>query len=91
MTMRSHLRISRGGQVSVPAEIRKRWGTATVLAEDHGDSLVLRPAPDDPIDSVVGIFADEIKRLPSEEAMRQYREEEIEAEQRKWGGSAGPA
>ncbi|HXQ00519.1 MAG TPA: AbrB/MazE/SpoVT family DNA-binding domain-containing protein [Solirubrobacteraceae bacterium] len=58
--MTKRLVISSGGQISVPAAIRKRWGTRTVLAEDHGDELVLRPAPDDPIAAVRGIFAEEM-------------------------------
>jgi bifunctional DNA-binding transcriptional regulator/antitoxin component of YhaV-PrlF toxin-antitoxin module len=61
MAMTKRLVISSGGQVSVPAAVRKRWGTRTVLAEDRGEELVLRPAPDDPIAAVRGIFADEMK------------------------------
>lgn len=53
MAMR-RLRISRGGQVSVPANVRHRWGTNTVLAEDRGDALVLRPAEDDPLKALRG-------------------------------------
>lgn len=53
MAMR-RLRISRGGQVSVPADIRHRWKTNTVLAEDRGDTLVLKPAEDDPLKALRG-------------------------------------
>jgi bifunctional DNA-binding transcriptional regulator/antitoxin component of YhaV-PrlF toxin-antitoxin module len=60
MVMTKRLVISGGGQISVPAAVRKRWGTRTVLAEDRGDELVLRPAPDDPIAAVRGIFAEEM-------------------------------
>jgi bifunctional DNA-binding transcriptional regulator/antitoxin component of YhaV-PrlF toxin-antitoxin module len=60
MVMVKRLVISRGGQVSVPAEVRNRWGTRAVLAEDRGDHLVLRPAPDDPVAAVRGIFAAEV-------------------------------
>ncbi len=42
-------RITSAGQVSLPADIRHRWGTSTVLIEDEGDRVVLRPAPDDPM------------------------------------------
>lgn len=84
--MAKRLAISSGGQVSVPAAIRKRWGTRAVLAEDHGDHVVLRPAPDDPIAAAVGAFADEIAALGSDEARRLDREEELEAEDR--AGSA---
>ncbi|MGL5827237.1 MAG: AbrB/MazE/SpoVT family DNA-binding domain-containing protein [Nocardioides sp.] len=56
MTMK-RLKISAGGQVSIPAEIRRRWGTLTVVIDDHGDEVVLRPAPDDPIAAARGRFA----------------------------------
>jgi bifunctional DNA-binding transcriptional regulator/antitoxin component of YhaV-PrlF toxin-antitoxin module len=83
MTMTKRLVISRGGQVSVPATIRKRWGTRAVLAEDRGDELVLRPAPDDPIAAVRGIFATELGRGPSIDQLRaEMRAEEAAIERR---------
>lgn len=47
-------RISRGGQVSVPAAIRRRWGTDRLLIEDRGDVLLVRPLPADPIAAARG-------------------------------------
>ncbi len=52
------LRISKGGQISVPADVRKRWNTTTVEVDDHGDELVLRPGVADPIAAVRGLLAD---------------------------------
>jgi len=75
------LRISKGGQVSVPAEVRHRWGTSTVEAEDRGHELVLRPAPDDPIEAVLGIFAD--TPLTADEVRAQMRAEEAERQTRR--------
>jgi hypothetical protein len=42
-------KIVNGGQghVNLPAEIASRWGTRCVSLEDHGDHVVLRPAPDE--------------------------------------------
>lgn len=80
MAMRM-LRISKGGQVSVPAEVRHRWGTSTVEAEDRGHELVLRPAPDDPIEAVLGIFAD--TPLTADEVRAQMRAEEAERQTRR--------
>lgn len=68
--MTRRLVISAGGQVSVPAAVRKRWGTRTVLAEDRGDQLILRPAPDDPIAAVLGIFAAEMSGGGSVDELR---------------------
>ncbi|MGH2853737.1 MAG: AbrB/MazE/SpoVT family DNA-binding domain-containing protein [Solirubrobacteraceae bacterium] len=85
--MTKRLVISRGGQVSVPAAVRKRWGTRTVLAEDRGDELVLRPAPEDPIAAVRGIFAAELGRGPSIDQLRaEARAEEAEIERRRVQG-----
>jgi bifunctional DNA-binding transcriptional regulator/antitoxin component of YhaV-PrlF toxin-antitoxin module len=83
MAMTKRLVISSGGQISVPAAVRKRWGTRTVLAEDQGDQLVLRPAPDDPIAAVRGIFASEMSGGPTSDVLRAgARTEEAELEQR---------
>jgi bifunctional DNA-binding transcriptional regulator/antitoxin component of YhaV-PrlF toxin-antitoxin module len=83
MSMR-YLMISKGGQISVPAEVRKRWKTRRLQVEDRGDELVIRPAPEDPIAAVRGILKD---RLPysSDELRRMVREEEARIEERKWG------
>ncbi len=86
MVMGRRLAISRGGQVSVPAAVRKRWRTNTIVAEDHGDHLVIRPAPDDPIAAARGAFADEMRELSGDEGRRRGRVEEQEAEDRKWDG-----
>lgn len=83
MIMR-YLMISKGGQISVPAEIRNRWKTRRLQVEDRGDELVIRPAPDDPIAAARGIFKGRSK-YSSEELRRLVREEEAEIEERKWG------
>ncbi|MGB7589007.1 MAG: AbrB/MazE/SpoVT family DNA-binding domain-containing protein [Solirubrobacterales bacterium] len=78
------LKISAGGQVSVPAAVRQRWKTRVVVADDRGDHLILRPAPEDPIEAARGAFKD--YPGPSVDAMRKdSREEEREAEDRKFG------
>ncbi len=81
MAMAKRLAISSGGQVSVPAAVRKRWGTRTVLAEDRGDHVVLRPVADDPVAAAAGAFAEQIGALGSEEAKRLDREEELDAQE----------
>jgi bifunctional DNA-binding transcriptional regulator/antitoxin component of YhaV-PrlF toxin-antitoxin module len=74
--------ISRGGQISVPAAIRRRWGTTAVLIDDRGDSLVIRPLPADPIGAARGSLP---SRIASEETRAMLRREEDEAEQRRYG------
>lgn len=78
----SHLmKISRNGQVSIPADARARWRTEHVVVVDLGDRVVVRPLPDDPIGDLVGKYA---KRGPTTlEARRASRTADDHAERRK--------
>ncbi len=77
-------KISKGGQISIPAEVRRRWGTERVMVVDKGDRLELRPLPDDPIKALIGSMP-----LPpgvtSEGLRAEFRAEEEAADLRKWG------
>lgn len=77
-------RISQGGQVQIPAEVRKRWGTREVLIDDAGTYIRIRPIPDDPISAALLPLSGG-RGLSGDELLRITREEEIEAEDRKWG------
>lgn len=48
------VKISKGGQISIPAEIRHRWETNMVEISDLGDRVVIRPVPNDPIAEAKG-------------------------------------
>lgn len=79
--MRNRLKITSGGQVTVPVRVRKRWGATAVIAEDQGDRLVLTPAAEDSVAALAGVFAEETARLPSTaEIMREEREAEAARE-----------
>jgi bifunctional DNA-binding transcriptional regulator/antitoxin component of YhaV-PrlF toxin-antitoxin module len=78
-------RISQGGQIQVPAEVRRRWGTSNVVIEDLGDEISVRPVPDDPIGAALGSLK---LSHPAEELLRISREEEAAAEERKWGDNS---
>lgn len=54
-----------------------------MTVEDRGDELVIRPAPDDPIQAAAGAFAGRIPHS-SEELRRMAREEDEQIEDRKW-------
>ena len=77
-------RITGAGQVSIPAEVRHRWGTSTVAIEDEGDRIVLRPVPDDPIAALRGSLADLRTDVTATEAVRAARDQDIEIEEEKW-------
>jgi bifunctional DNA-binding transcriptional regulator/antitoxin component of YhaV-PrlF toxin-antitoxin module len=76
------VKLSKGGQISVPAAIRHRWGGSTIALEDHGDHVVLRPAPDDPIAAARGDLKDAVGGVTSEEMRRAARAEDAELERR---------
>jgi virulence-associated protein VagC len=76
--------ISKGGQVSLPPDLRERWGVDRVLILDKGERLIIFPMPDDPVAAAKGALA-HLDLPPTEELRRRAREEEAEIEERKFG------
>jgi len=85
MDMKRRMRISRGGQVSIPAGIRHRWGTSTVVLEDLGDRILIEPAPDDPIAAAEAALAAELGGVDIGRLRRDARSAERIAEARRSG------
>jgi AbrB family looped-hinge helix DNA binding protein len=83
MSMRGRMKISKGGQISIPAPIRHRWGTSTLTFRDEGQRIVLEPAPDDPIAAAEGALARELGRIDVAELRRAAREDERAAVDRR--------
>ena len=50
-------KVTRNGQVSLPAELRHRWATGAVLVIDRGDYAIVRPIPADPVTALRGAHA----------------------------------
>lgn len=75
------LRITTSGQISLPAEVRRRWATKTVAVEDLGDRVVVRPLPDDPIAAARGALKGRVG--PSDALRRRARADEAAAEARR--------
>jgi AbrB family looped-hinge helix DNA binding protein len=75
-------KVTRGGQISIPSTIRRRWGTSTLTLEDLGDRIVLTPAPDDPIAAARGALAGELS-MSSEQLRARARDAEANAERRR--------
>jgi bifunctional DNA-binding transcriptional regulator/antitoxin component of YhaV-PrlF toxin-antitoxin module len=82
-----HATISKGGQVSIPAEVRHRWRTNRLFIDDRGSELVLRPIPDDPLAAVRGSLAKRSGAVgtTSDDARARWREEEAEADKKRRG------
>jgi bifunctional DNA-binding transcriptional regulator/antitoxin component of YhaV-PrlF toxin-antitoxin module len=78
-------KVTRGGQVSIPSTIRRRWGTSTLTLEDLGDRIVLTPAPDDPIAAARGALAGELS-MSSAQLRAAARNAEATAERRRHAG-----
>lgn len=53
----ARVKITRTGQVSLPAELRHRWGVGSVLVIDRGDYAIVRPIPADPASAMRGAHA----------------------------------
>jgi AbrB family looped-hinge helix DNA binding protein len=69
------VKISRGGQITVPADIRKRWAISRVLLRDEGERLIVEPASEDPVSAVRGMAA-AAEGPPSEVVRAGLRDEE---------------
>jgi len=76
-------KITPAGQVSVPAEIRRRWATDKVFIEDRGDHVVIRPLPVDPIEAAWGALKGKGRNISAAEAVRLADEDERRAQARK--------
>jgi bifunctional DNA-binding transcriptional regulator/antitoxin component of YhaV-PrlF toxin-antitoxin module len=50
-------KVTRNGQVSLPAELRHRWSASAVLVIDRGDYAIVRPIPADPVAVLQGAHA----------------------------------
>ncbi|RIK05061.1 MAG: hypothetical protein DCC49_12915 [Acidobacteria bacterium] len=73
------MKVTESGQVSIPAEVRRRWGAKRVMIVDEGERLILQPVPDDPIEAARGSLAG--PGPTSEEMRARLRAEETEAEE----------
>jgi bifunctional DNA-binding transcriptional regulator/antitoxin component of YhaV-PrlF toxin-antitoxin module len=73
--------VSRNGQVSVPAAVRHRWRTRSVLVIDKGDYAIVRPIPDDPVTVLEGAHAG--SGMTAEDARAAERSAEQAAGQRR--------
>lgn len=76
-----NVKLTSSGQLSLPAEVRRRWKTAELAVEDHGDHVVVRPARTDPIDAAYGVFAG--RGVSSSELRRRARADEDASENRR--------
>lgn len=73
-----HAKVTRNGQVSLPAELRHRWGTGSVLVIDRGNYAIVRPVPVDPLAALRGAHAGPGPALEHARAAERAAEQEPE-------------
>lgn len=76
-------KVSRNGQVSLPASVRSRWKTDTVVTVDMGSYVLIRPMPDDPVGSVIGKYRD--RGIDSERLREETRRDETRRDEARRG------
>lgn len=76
-------KVTANGQMSLPAELRRRWHVPNVLVIDQGDYAIVRPIPEDPIAALHGAYRG--VGPTTAEARAAERAAEAEAEQRRAG------
>jgi bifunctional DNA-binding transcriptional regulator/antitoxin component of YhaV-PrlF toxin-antitoxin module len=74
-------KVTRNGQISLPAELRHRWSAEAVLVIDRGDYAIVRPIPDDTVTELQGVYAG--PGPSSEEARSSERATEAAGEMRR--------
>jgi bifunctional DNA-binding transcriptional regulator/antitoxin component of YhaV-PrlF toxin-antitoxin module len=74
-------KVTRNGQVSLPAELRRRWQASTVLVLDRGDYAIVRPIPHDPVAALLGAHAG--AGVTAEQARTAEREAEAAQQSRR--------
>jgi len=73
------MKVSSNGQISIPADVRKRWNTDRVIVTDTSAGLIVRPFDPDFIRNLRGKY----RHLATEtvdEGRRAAREEQAERE-----------
>lgn len=75
------MKVTESGQISIPAEVRRRWEAKAVTVVDEGDRLILQPVPDNPVEAARGSLAG--PGPTSEEMRADFRAEEAGAEKRR--------
>jgi AbrB family looped-hinge helix DNA binding protein len=73
------MKISRNGQISIPADVRKRWNTDRVIVMDTSDGLIVRPFDPEAVTKLMGKYQHLVTET-SDEMRRAIREEQAERE-----------
>lgn len=75
-------KVTRNGQLSLPAELRHRWAAGAVLVIDRGDYAIVRPIPTDPVTALRGAHAGPGRSTDQARAADRTADSEREAQAR---------
>jgi AbrB family looped-hinge helix DNA binding protein len=79
MSSTATMKITKNGQISLPAEVRRRWNTDRVIVIDTPDGLVVRPFDPDAVRRLRGKYKGRSNGLTSEDDRREARGEPTRA------------
>jgi bifunctional DNA-binding transcriptional regulator/antitoxin component of YhaV-PrlF toxin-antitoxin module len=75
-------KVTRNGQISLPAELRHRWQSSAVLVIDRGSYAIVRPVPDDVVTVLRGRHAGPGPTSEEARAAERARDQETAARRR---------
>lgn len=78
------MKVTKNGQISIPAEVRKRWNTDRVVVFDTPDGLVVRPFDPDAIRRLAGKYKPPPGTPTIDEQRRLDREKDGEREEARY-------
>lgn len=82
------VKVTASGQISLPAQLRRRWQVDEVLVIDKGDYALVRPAPQDAVSELRGSLPP--SGLSTDDARAQERALEARLEEERWSSSTPP-
>ena len=83
-----HMRVTTAGQISLPAEVRRRWSTSRVKITDEGGRLIVEPASENPFDAAIGLLAG--GHLSSDDLLAE-RQRERDLDAARWRDAEAPS
>jgi AbrB family looped-hinge helix DNA binding protein len=79
------MKLTKSGQISIPADVRRRWNTDRVMVFDTPGGLVVRPFDPDAVHRLRGKYKPPPGTPTVDEQRRLDREEEAEREEARYG------
>jgi AbrB family looped-hinge helix DNA binding protein len=79
------MKLTKSGQISIPAEVRRRWNTDRVMVFDTPGGLVVRPFDPEAVHRLRGKYKPPPGTPTVDEQRRLDREEEAEREDARYG------